>query len=362
MPVRDSSSRPCGTTSDSCQALGSRYDPRSIRTLTIKSAPSENPLRSRRMTQPTSAELQQAAALLLAGKLVAFPTETVYGLGANALDADAIERIYAAKGRPKASPIIVHIASVEMARSLTSAWPESAQILADKFWPGPLTLVLPKRAAVPPNVTAGLDTVGIRIPAHPVALALIRAAGVPIAAPSANRFTELSPTTAEHVRRSLGDRVDMILDGGPCTVGIESTVVSLAGPAPVLLRPGGVTRAEIVSLLGPVSTSAQPTGAAHPSPGLHPRHYSPRTRLLIVQHGAVPPTGRGAYMQHRHRPALPVERVEVMPPSAHGFAARLYEILHVLDGQGYDWIAVDEVPSTPEWEAVRDRLKRAAAE
>ncbi len=174
-------------------------------------------------------EIQHAAWLLRAGKLVAFPTETVYGLGANALDGEAVARIFAAKGRPQTSPIIVHVSSMEMARQVVSEWPQPAESLAQKFWPGPLTLVLKKQAAVPDLVTAGLDTVGVRMPAHPVALALIEAAQVPVAAPSANRFTQFSPTTAEHVRQSLGDRVDYILDGGPCTVGIESTVLSLAG-------------------------------------------------------------------------------------------------------------------------------------
>src|SRR5580693_7393668 len=178
---------------------------------------------------PTAApgEIGHAARLLRAGRLVAFPTETVYGLGANALDADAVARIYAAKRRPATSPLIVHVASIEMALTVVSAWPETAALLAKKFWPGPLTLVLPKAAAIPLIVTAGLSTVGLRMPSHPVALALIRAAGVPLAAPSANRFTELSPTTAEHVRRSLGKDVDCILDGGACDVGIESTVLSL---------------------------------------------------------------------------------------------------------------------------------------
>ncbi len=168
---------------------------------------------------------------------MAFPTETVYGLGANALDAAAVERIFEAKGRPPTSPLIVHVASIEMARSSLRHWPAAAERLAQRYWPGPLTLVVPKHPSIPDRVTAGLPTVGLRMPAHPLALALIRAAGVPIAAPSANRFTGLSPTTAEHVRRSLGDTVDLILDGGPTAVGIESTVLSLAGP-PGAAAPG----------------------------------------------------------------------------------------------------------------------------
>ena len=198
-------------------------------------------------------EIQHAASLLRAGKLVAFPTETVYGLGANALDAEAVARIFAAKGRPHTSPIIVHVSSMEMARLVVSEWPKQAELLAAEFWPGPLTLVLKKQAAVPDLVTAGLDTVGVRMPAHPVAMALIAAAQIPVAAPSANRFTQLSPTTAEHVRQSLGARVDYILDGGACSVGIESTVLSLTGGLPVLLRPGGVSRRQIELMIGPVA-------------------------------------------------------------------------------------------------------------
>src|ERR1700684_325388 len=201
-------------------------------------------------------EIERAAALIRAGELVAFPTETVYGLGANALDPAAIEKIYAAKGRPPSSPLIVHVSSIEMARGLVREWPERAEKLALKFWPGPLTLVLPKQPHVPDRLTAGLDTVGVRMPAHPIAQALIREAGVPIAAPSANRFTELSPTTAQHVRDGLGDRVAMVLDGGRTTVGIESTVLSLAGSSAVLLRPGMVTRQEIEAVIGTIQMAA----------------------------------------------------------------------------------------------------------
>ena len=197
-----------------------------------------------------AAEIAKAAALIRAGELVAFPTETVYGLGANALDAAAIDKIYAAKGRPPTSPLIVHVSSIEMARGLVRDWPERAEKLAFKFWPGPLTLVLPKQPHVPDRLTAGLDTVGVRMPANPIAQALIRESGVPIAAPSANRFTELSPTTAQHVRDALGDRIAMVLDGGRTTVGIESTVLSLAGSDAVLLRPGMVTRQEIEAVIG----------------------------------------------------------------------------------------------------------------
>jgi L-threonylcarbamoyladenylate synthase len=310
-------------------------------------------------SNPNAAEIDSAARLLREGRLVAFPTETVYGLGANALDADAVARIYAAKRRPASSPLIVHVASIEMARSLVGAWPENAERLTRKFWPGPLTLVLPKTDAIPLGVTAGLSTVGLRMPFHPVALALIRAAGVPLAAPSANRFTELSPTTAEHVRRSLGSAVDYVLDGGPCEVGIESTVLSLVEPRPVLLRPGGISRAELELIVGPIDAAVAPGGGAHPAPGMHPRHYSPRTALFLVSNGDLP-EGRGIYLQHMRPPRRVGDEVIQMPHSAEDYAARLYGALHEADDANADWIAVDVPPAAPEWEAVHDRLRRAA--
>src|SRR5882724_2449175 len=244
-------------------------------------------------------EVLRAAALIRAGELVAFPTETVYGLGANALDVAAIEKIYAAKGRPAGSPLIVHVDSIKMARGLVRVWPENAEKLARKFWPGPLTLVLPKQPHVPDRLTAGLDTVGIRVPSNSIALALIKESGVPIAAPSANRFTELSPTTAQHVRETLGDRVSMVLDGGRTTVGIESTVLSLLETDAILLRPGMVSQAEIEAMIGPVSVARPEEGRAHSAPGMHPRHYSPRTPLILVDDGRLP-NGRGAYLWIHH--------------------------------------------------------------
>jgi L-threonylcarbamoyladenylate synthase len=285
--------------------------------------------------------------LIRAGELVAFPTETVYGLGANALDVAAIDKIYAAKGRPPSSPLIVHVSSIEMARGLVREWPESAEKLARKFWPGPLTLVLPKQPHVPDRLTAGLDTVGVRMPANPIAEALIREAGVPIAAPSANRFTELSPTTAQHVRDGLGDCVAMVLDGGRTTVGIESTVLSLAGSSAVLLRPGMVTRQEIEAVIGPVQVLGPVAEGAHASPGLHARHYSPKTPLILVERGELPPTGRGICLQ--------------MPANPREYAAVLYERLHEADAQGWDWIAIEQPPAGDEWSAIRDRLERAAS-
>ncbi len=296
------------------------------------------------MIYPTNAAtIARAAELLRAGELVAFPTETVYGLGANALDAQAVQRIYAAKGRPSTSPLIVHVDSIEMARGLAAEWPETADKLARAFWPGPLTLVVRKQPHVPDAATAGLPSVGLRMPAHPVALSLIAAAGMPLAAPSANRFTALSPTTAAHVERALGERVAMILDGGPCTVGIESTVVSVTGDRPVQLRPGVITAAQIEAVVGALGEAPASPGVAHLSPGLHPKHYSPRTPVLIAGRDDVPP---GARLAHLDAAALP--------------AAELYATLHRLDDEGYDAILVTLPPDTPEWAAVRDRLTRAA--
>ncbi len=300
--------------------------------------------------------IERAAELIRAGRLVAFPTETVYGLGANALDPAAVERIYEAKGRPSTSPIIVHVDSTAMARSLAVHWPAEAEALGQRFWPGPLTLVVPKAACIPDIVTAGLATVAIRMPAHPAALALIKAAAVPVAAPSANRFSRLSPTTAEHVREGLGARIDLILDGGPTTVGIESTVLSLATRTPLLLRAGMVTREDIEAVIGPVEvrTAALGGGEGHPAPGLHARHYSPRTRLVIVRDGAVPQDGKGVYVGFGADAAI------TMPRDAAAYAAVLYETLHRLDRKGYDWIAVEQPPDGAEWEGIRDRLERAS--
>jgi L-threonylcarbamoyladenylate synthase len=314
----------------------------------------------KRIHEVPRAELRRAADLLRAGRLVAFPTETVYGLGANALDAEALARIYEAKGRPRTSPLIVHIALREMLPRVVAHWSEQADILTTKFWPGPLTLVLPKQKAVPDLVTAGLPTVGVRMPSHPVALALIRECDLPLAAPSANRFTQLSPTTAEHVRQSLGDRVDFILDGGSCEVGIESTVLSLAGDVPTLLRPGGVSRSQIEEVIGPIQMLTEPVQGPHVSPGLHAKHYSPHTRLVLSRNGELPEAGRGAYLQLSRGPIRSQVQVVAMPNTPESYASALYKTLHDLDSKGLDWIAVERPPSMPEWDAVNDRLRRAA--
>jgi L-threonylcarbamoyladenylate synthase len=294
----------------------------------------------------TEQELARAADLIRSGGLVAFPTETVYGLGANAQDPQAVQRIYEAKGRPASSPLIVHVADEAMAKSISAEWPGLAHVLAARFWPGPLTLVVKKRSAVPDSVTAGLDSVGVRVPAHPVALDLIRRAGVPIAAPSANRFTQISPTTAEHVRSGLGDRVDLILDGGPTQVGIESTVAALTRNPPTVLRPGMISQADLEAATGVRWKTDVWLRHSNESPGLHPRHYAPRTPFYVLDPGKHRPTGNG--------------RVIDLPGNPHAYAASLYAELHKADAEGWDWIAVEKPPDMPEWTGILDRIQRAA--
>lgn len=299
---------------------------------------------------PSPEAVARAGAILRGGGLAAFPTETVYGLGANALDPAAVERIYQAKGRPFAVPLIVHVTDEAMARSLTAEWPELAGRLAQRFWPGPLTIVLRKAELVPDLVTAGLDSVGIRVPAHPVALALIRAAGVPIAAPSANLFNHISPTTAQHVEQGLGSRVEIILDGGATDVGIESTVVSLRRVPPTVLRPGMISIADLEAATGICWEQEEDRPHvvdAAESPGLQPRHYAPRTPFYLLESGTAPRPGRG--------------RILDLPPAHKDFAHALYAELHKADGEGWDWIAIRKPPATPEWTGILDRLRRASA-
>lgn len=299
----------------------------------------------------TSEEIQRAAEIIRGGGLVTFPTETVYGLGANALDAAAVRKIYALKERPATSPLIVHVASIEQAREFAAEWTEDADRLAREYWPGPLTLVVPKKPVIPDAVTAGLGTVGLRMPRHPVALALLRAAGVPIAAPSANRFTQLSPTTAQHVREAFGADTPFLLDGGPCEVGLESTVIAVTHDGLEVLRPG-------MAFVEEAMAGAEPAEEAHRSPGQHKKHYSPRTRVLLVGHGRLPDRGRGAYLWIVQE-AMATRAIH-MPAQPEAYAAQLYSRLHELDRDGFDWIAVEFPPDTPEWAAIRDRLTRAA--
>lgn len=315
--------------------------------------------------------LARAAEVLRGGGLVAFPTETVYGLGANALDEEAVRRIFAAKGRPSFNPLIAHLPDLDAARRLAARWPDAAERAGLAFWPGPLTLVVPKRPDVPDIVTAGLDSVALRVPAHPVAHGLLAAAGIPLAAPSANRYTQISPTSAEHVAKALGDRVDLILDGGPTPVGIESTVLDMSGERPVLLRPGSIALGALEEVLGPIARAAMMEGeAARPSPGMVRKHYSPRARLELfpperrdrMRALAIDAAERGLRAGALLRGELdaPLAHAVLMPASPDAFARRLYAALHEMDDAGCDLILADEVPDAPEWAGIRDRLRRAA--
>jgi len=307
--------------------------------------------------------IREAAQILRSGGLVVFPTETVYGLGANALDPAAVRKIYALKGRPATSPLIVHVASIEQARQLAAEWLPEAESLAKKYWPGPLTLVVPKNPSIPDEVSAGLPTVGLRMPRHPVALALLREAQLPIAAPSANRFTQLSPTTAQHVREAFGKETPFLLDGGPCEVGLESTVIAVTCEGLEVLRPGmafleQATASPNATLLPNARPAAAPPPGAHRSPGQHKRHYSPRTRVLLVNRGFLPAEGRGAYLWLAYN-AKAAHRLR-MPERPEDYAAKLYSTLHDLDQKSFDWIAVELPPDEPAWSPIRDRLIRAA--
>ncbi len=297
-------------------------------------------------SQPDPSAIERAARILRGGGLVAFPTETVYGLGANALDEAAVKGIFAAKGRPGTNPVIVHVASIEQVPRVADAWPEVASRLAEKFWPGPLTLVLPRRPEVPDAVTAGGPTVAVRCPNHPVALALIRAAGVPLAAPSANRSTELSPTLAVHVFKSLNGRIDAILDGGPCAAGLESTVVDLTDGVRIL-RPGPVTAAMLEAVVGALAVGAD-EGEIAKSPGRMAKHYSPRTPVLLVND-----VGEARRLEGERSFVFELGND---PEKA---AANLYAKLHELDDGRFDRIVIALPPDAPEWAAIRDRLQRA---
>jgi L-threonylcarbamoyladenylate synthase len=312
------------------------------------------------MSDPTP-DTSKAVSILRAGGLVAFPTETVYGLGADATNPSAIEKIFAAKGRPSTNPLIVHVADTATAQRYTTAWPPAASRLSSAFWPGPLTLVLPKAPSIAPRVTATLSTVGLRVPNHPLALKLLRAFDGPLAAPSANRSTRISPTTAAHVRAELKDEVDLILDGGPCTVGIESTVLDLTVNPPAILRPGAISREQIQSIIGPVSLApvTKDSSTPAPSPGQHEIHYAPRTpafRFDPSQRRAIP-IGRVAVVTLD--PRIESEVVIHMPATPHEYARRLYSVLRDLDGLNLPAIYIELPPDKPEWLAVRDRLRRA---
>ncbi len=312
--------------------------------------------------------LRDAAARLRSGGIVAFPTETVYGLGASVFDERALARVFEAKNRPHFDPLIVHIADRAALATLAESVPEPAQRLADAFWPGPLTLVLPKRPCVPDLATAGLPSVAVRMPRHPLALALIRQAGVPLAAPSANPFGSVSPTTADHVRAGLGERADLVLDGGPCAVGVESTIVSLLGTRPALLRSGGIAVEEIEALIGPLEIGASVAdGQPAPAPGMMTRHYASRTPLRLRPIAEPLPASvadRVGLLAFQSVPAdaSPCAAVEILSETGdlREAAARLFGSLRRLDGIGLDRIEAELVPESGLGRAINDRLRRAA--
>lgn len=306
------------------------------------------------------AALRQAVELLRAGELVAFATETVYGLGADARSADAVARIFAAKGRPATNPVIVHVHDAAQARTVTSAWDDRAEALAAALWPGPLTLVLPRGPDIPPIVTAGGDTVAVRAPAHLVARALLAHFGGPIAAPSANRSNGISPTTAEHVLAGLDGRIPLVLDGGPCLVGLESTVLDLCGPAPRVLRLGAVGPDRIAAVLGAeVAVEGGTDSGPARSPGRLARHYSPATPLELVEDASDQDLGDAAVLARRRLEGC--LQLEILPDDPEGYGRLLYAALHRADAAGARRIVVETVPADTAWAAIRDRLARAAA-
>lgn len=329
-----------------------------------------------------AAAVAEAVARLRQGLIVALPTETVYGLAANALDPEAVARIFDLKGRPAHNPIIVHVAGLDMARDCARDWPAGASRLAAAFWPGPLTIVVTKAARIPDIVTAGGTTVGLRWPSHPLIQAVIRGCGFPLAAPSANLSNQLSPTNADHVLRGLGSRAPLIVDGGQCQVGIESTVVDVTVQPPRVLRPGMIHGEAMAAAMEAGAGSAgepgpAPGGGAAPglrSPGLLPRHYAPRARLLVCAwrdaadlarqlEGAGVEPGACHVVAHSVIPAAPPfvsGRIRIIPHDPEAYARALYAELHRCDDEGARWIVVEAVPATDEWRGIADRVKRAS--
>ena len=313
-------------------------------------------------------EIEHAAAVLRAGGLVAFPTETVYGLGADASNPDAIRKLFAAKGRPHGHPLIVHVADAVQLANWARDIPSAAHVLAKKFWPGPLTLVLQRSPNVPDAVTGGQDTVALRVPSHPVAQALLREFGGGVAAPSANRFGRVSATTAAHVREEFGDSVACVLDGGAADVGIESTIVDCSRATPTLLRPGWITPQQLEAALG--APLAAPGANAPRAPGTLDKHYAPQTPLQLMEADLVVELARSLTRQGRRvavlarttlRPLIEGLVWIAAPADAAGYAHDLYARLRELDHAGCDAILVEQPPEEPEWLAIRDRLNRAAA-
>lgn len=303
---------------------------------------------------PTPANIQRAAAAILNGELVAMPTETVYGVAANVFDEEAIQKLFRAKGRPSDNPLIVHISDFVQLEEIVSEWTPEADILANRFWPGPLTLVVKKAEAVPNVVTGALDTVGVRMPDHPVALELIEAAGVPLVGPSANRFMHLSPTRAENVDPGLAKHLAMVLDGGPCKVGLESTVIDVTQDPPRILRPGGVSRGEIQAALGR-PLGQVPHDGMRRSPGMYARHYAPVAPVILVE--AVGSGEAGLVFGEKAN-----ERQIRMPNDPRAYGASLYDALHRLDSMEVPAIYVQLPPDDVNWEAIHDRLRKASAQ
>jgi L-threonylcarbamoyladenylate synthase len=334
-----------------------------------------------------AAAVKRAAELLRAGEVVALPTETVYGLAANALDAKAVAKIFQIKGRPANNPVIVHVASLSMAKGCASDWPGSADKLARAFWPGPLTLVMPRAEKIPGIVAAGGATVGVRWPGHPFIQAVIRECGFPLAAPSANLSSRISPTNAGHVRKQLGGRIPLIVDGGQSQVGIESTVLDLSVSPPRILRPGMIHVESLAAVAGEVTSDKWRVTSKDPlrSPGLLVKHYSPKAKLVVLSwrddvdlrsqlstfnpvkgrgpHGALRPQPSTCFViAHTHIPSGEhFARVSVIPHDAEAFARAIYAELHGCDEAGAEWIIVEAPPELPEWSGIADRLKRAAA-
>ncbi|SNX66499.1 translation factor SUA5 [Streptomyces sp. TLI_55] len=313
-------------------------------------------------------DIETAAGVLRDGGLVAIPTETVYGLGANAEDPAAVARIFHVKGRPPSHPLIVHIGGAEQLADWVEEVPATARLLAEHFWPGPLTLVLRRGRRVPLEATGGLETVAVRVPDHPITLALLSAFGGGVTAPSANRFGSVSPTTSDHVRAELGDAVDFVLDGGPCEVGVESTIVDVTGEIPSILRPGGVSREDLEAVLG--HPLAVPTTTSVRVPGQHPSHYAPRARVILVEPEKVIAEAQSAQEQgHQVGVLLPApfadapvkaHHVVALPDSMAAYARGLYGFLRELDQQGCDLIIASLPPEDGLGLAIANRLRRAA--
>jgi len=321
-----------------------------------------------------SAAVQSAARALQAGEVVALPTETVYGLAANALDENAVAKIFEVKGRPAHNPVIVHVSDESMARACVAGWPEVAEKLSRAFWPGPLTLVLPRAEKIPANVTAGGSTVGVRWPGHPFMQAVIRECGFPLAAPSANLSNRISPTNADHVRAQLTGKISLIVDGGQSQVGIESTVLDLSDSSPRILRPGMIHPESLMAVCGEIQeTSGGPQNIVLRSPGLLEKHYSPNAKLVVLdwrddadlrnQLGALKfPVNHTHIIAHTRIPGgFDAANVSVIPHDAEAFARALYAEWHRCDAAGAKLIVAEAPPALPEWSGIADRLRRAAA-